>query len=80
MQRRDAVLSLGEGWTPLLCAPALGAAVGCPNTYVKDEGLQGVLLWDVYGKVDEASALLDELHEAGSLPDAESLRGRIALD
>lgn len=39
VQRRDAALSLGEGWTPLLCAPALGAAIGCPNTYVKDEGL-----------------------------------------
>lgn len=34
---RNAV-SLGEGWTPLLAAPRLGAAVGCPNLSIKDEG------------------------------------------
>lgn len=33
------ILSLGEGWTPLLCAERLGAHIGCPNTYIKDEAL-----------------------------------------
>lgn len=32
------VVSLGEGWTPLLAAPRLGAAIGCPNLLIKDEG------------------------------------------
>ncbi len=32
------VVSLGEGWTPLLAAPRLGAAIGCPNLAIKDEG------------------------------------------
>ncbi|CAL8978256.1 Putidaredoxin reductase CamA [Cellulomonas sp. T2.31MG-18] len=72
--RLDASMQLVEDW-----APGREDEHGIVY-YVKDEGLQGVLLWDVYGKVDEASALLDELHEAGSLPDPESLRGRIALD
>jgi threonine synthase len=30
---------LGEGWTPLLKADRLGAAVGLPHLYVKDEGV-----------------------------------------
>ena len=33
------MLSLGEGWTPLLCAPRLGEEIGCTNTLVKDESL-----------------------------------------
>ena len=39
VQREDAVLSLGEGWTPLLPSTSLGAEIGCPNTWIKDEGL-----------------------------------------
>jgi len=35
--RSDAI-SLGEGWTPLLRAPALGAAIGARDIWVKDEG------------------------------------------
>jgi threonine synthase len=34
----DERISLGEGFTPLLPAPALGAAVGLPALRVKDEG------------------------------------------
>lgn len=34
-----AVLSLGEGWTPLMHASRLGAQIGCANTYIKDESL-----------------------------------------
>jgi threonine synthase len=33
------ITPLGEGGTPLLPAPRLGAALGCPNLLVKDEGL-----------------------------------------
>ncbi|MBK9712783.1 MAG: threonine synthase [Kouleothrix sp.] len=34
-----AVVSLGEGWTPLVHAARLGERIGCPATYVKDEAL-----------------------------------------
>lgn len=34
------LVTLGEGWTPLLRARNYGAAVGAPNLWVKDEGLQ----------------------------------------
>lgn len=39
VQRDDACLKLGEGWTPLVRAESLGAEIGCPNTYIKDESL-----------------------------------------
>lgn len=31
-------VSLSEGWTPMLSAPALGATLGCSNLLIKDEG------------------------------------------
>lgn len=39
VQNRDAILSLGEGWTPLIRADSLGQAIGCANTLIKDESL-----------------------------------------
>ena len=35
----EAPLSLGEGWTPLIHAARLGAALGVPRLFVKDESL-----------------------------------------
>jgi threonine synthase len=32
------VVTLGEGWTPLLRAKRLGAALGCEDLWIKDEG------------------------------------------
>src|SRR5262245_47571107 len=37
--RRESVVSLGEGMTPLVKTPRLGAAVGAQDLWVKDEGL-----------------------------------------
>jgi len=39
VQRRDAMISLGEGWTPLHWAARLGEQIGCRNTLIKDESL-----------------------------------------
>lgn len=35
----EAPVSLGEGWTPLLAAPRLGAALGLDRLFIKDESL-----------------------------------------
>lgn len=35
----DNIVTLGEGWTPLLHAPRLGASVGATQLYIKDESL-----------------------------------------
>ena len=34
----DNAITLGEGWTPLLPTPTLGATIGCANLLAKDEG------------------------------------------
>lgn len=39
VQRREAMIQLGEGWTPLIHAKRLGQAIGCPNTWIKDEAI-----------------------------------------
>jgi threonine synthase len=39
IRTRAAQLKLGEGWTPLVHARALGEEIGCPNTLIKDESL-----------------------------------------
>jgi threonine synthase len=39
VQNDWAMLKLGEGWTPLHHARRLGESIDCPNTYIKDEGL-----------------------------------------
>jgi len=39
VNRRESVVSLGEGMTPLIETKRLGAAVGAKNLWVKDEGL-----------------------------------------
>jgi threonine synthase len=38
VEKDESVVTLGEGWTPLLRLPALGRDVGIPNLWMKDEG------------------------------------------
>ena len=39
VRREDNIVSLGEGWTPLLHTKALGASLGVSQLFVKDESL-----------------------------------------
>src|SRR6476659_6968731 len=39
VRREDNIVSLGEGWTPLHHVKNLGAVLGVPELYVKDESL-----------------------------------------
>ena len=39
VQQDQYVLSLGEGWTPLMRPSRLAQLVGCPDLWIKDEGL-----------------------------------------
>jgi threonine synthase len=39
VRREDNIVSLGEGWTPLLHARTLGASLGVSRLFVKDESL-----------------------------------------
>jgi threonine synthase len=38
VEEASAVVSLGEGWTPLVPVPELGREIGAPDLWVKDEG------------------------------------------
>ena len=38
-QNPESIVSLGEGMTPLIRTPRLGAAIGAQQLWVKDEGL-----------------------------------------
>ena len=39
VRREENIVSLGEGWTPLLPAPRLGASLGMSSLFIKDESL-----------------------------------------
>src|SRR5947207_13466091 len=39
VRREENIVSLGEGWTPLLAAPRLGDALGMSALYIKDESV-----------------------------------------
>ena len=39
VQRRESMIRLGEGWTPLVHASVLGREIGCEETWIKDESL-----------------------------------------
>lgn len=40
VSKPSSLVTLGEGWTPLLKAKNYGAAIGASNLWVKDEGIQ----------------------------------------
>src|SRR5215210_7431384 len=37
VERDENIVTLGEGWTPLLATPRLGALLGLNRLYIKDE-------------------------------------------
>lgn len=39
VRREENIVSLGEGWTPLLPAPRLGASLGMSSLFIKDESV-----------------------------------------
>jgi threonine synthase len=63
-------LTLGEGWTPLLATPRLGAAVGLPNLLVKDEGLNPTGSFKARGLVMAVSRAGELGAKAVALPSA----------
>jgi threonine synthase len=64
------ILSLGEGWTPLVDAPRLAEATGFENLYIKDEGLNPTGSFKARG----LAVALSRAHELGvqavSIPSA----------
>src|SRR5215212_1351562 len=72
------ILSLGEGWTPLIHAARLGERIGCANTYIKDESLNPTGSFKARG----LSAAVSRAYELGvpalALPSAGNAAGAMS--
>jgi threonine synthase len=72
------VTDLGEGWTPLLHAARLGERIGCPNTYVKDEGLNPTGSFKARGQAVAVSRARELGATAIAVPSAGNAAGAMA--
>ena len=77
---RDPVrmLSLGEGWTPLLHATRLGQAVGFEPLYTKDEGLNPTGSFKARGLAVAISRARELWVRAVSIPSAGNAAGAMS--
>ncbi len=73
-----AMLSLGEGGTPLLHVPWLGEAISCSNTYIKDESLNPTGSFKARGLAMAVSKALELEVEALAIPSAGNAAGAMS--
>jgi threonine synthase len=77
IKERGNLVSLGEGWTPLLHTPRLGEEIGIPNLFIKDEGIIPTGTFKARGM----SAAISKAKELGikrvALPSAGNAAGAI---
>ncbi len=78
VQDQAAVLSLGEGWTPLIRADRLGQQIGCPNTYIKDESLNPTGSFKARGLSAAISRAYELQAGAIAIPSAGNAAGAMA--
>ncbi len=74
----EKIITLGEGWTPLLATRRLGARLGAENLWVKDEGLNPTGSFKARG----LSCAISMCHELGitkvAIPSAGNAAGALA--
>jgi threonine synthase len=75
---RQSVVSLGEGWTPLLAAPRLGARLGVRRLYVKDESRNPTGSFKARGMTTAVSVARDLGATALAVPSAGNAAGALA--
>jgi threonine synthase len=73
-----AILTLGEGMTPLLSAPRLGAALGCTSLLVKEEGLNPTGSFKARGQAVAVSRAVELGARALAIPSAGNAGGAMA--
>ncbi|HEV2445486.1 MAG TPA: threonine synthase [Candidatus Sulfopaludibacter sp.] len=74
----EAVVSLGEGWTPLVHARRLGARLGADSVWVKDEGMNPTASFKARG-LSCALSICDELGiKKGAIPSAGNAASALA--
>jgi threonine synthase len=73
-----AVVTLGEGMTPLLPVPRLGAALGCSSLLVKEEGLNPTGSFKARGQAVAVSRAVELGARALAIPSAGNAGGAMA--
>jgi len=79
VRRPEFRLSLGEGDTPLLPAPRLGAALGLENVWIKEEALNPSASFKARGLVMAVSRACELSARAFFIPTAGNAGGALAL-
>ncbi|HKC63199.1 MAG TPA: pyridoxal-phosphate dependent enzyme, partial [Pyrinomonadaceae bacterium] len=72
------IVSLGEGWTPLLSAPRLGAEVGLKKLYIKDESQNPTQSFKARGMATAVSMAKELGAKKLAVPSAGNAAGALA--
>jgi threonine synthase len=74
----DVVITLGEGWTPLLATPRLGNRLGLENVFVKDEALNPTGSFKARGMSAAVTMAASRGARAFAVPSAGNAAGALA--
>ncbi|HEX7956268.1 MAG TPA: threonine synthase [Pyrinomonadaceae bacterium] len=78
VEREENIVSLGEGWTPLLRAPRLGARLGLKELFVKDESQNPTQSFKARGMSAAVSMALELGARKLAVPSAGNAAGALA--
>jgi threonine synthase len=78
VERDEHIVSLGEGWTPLLRAPRLGARLGLKELYIKDESQNPTQSFKARGMTTAVSVALELGVRKLAVPSAGNAAGALA--
>jgi threonine synthase len=78
VEREENIVSLGEGWTPLLRAERLGARLGMPRLYIKDESQNPTQSFKARGMTAAVSMAKELGVEKLAVPSAGNAAGALA--
>ena len=78
VERDENIVTLGEGWTPLLRAPRLGARLGLAELYIKDESQNPTQSFKARGMTAAVSMALELGVKKLAVPSAGNAAGALA--
>jgi threonine synthase len=78
VEREENIVSLGEGWTPLLPAPRLAAQVGLSELFIKDESQNPTQSFKARGMTAAVSMALELGARKLAVPSAGNAAGALA--
>jgi threonine synthase len=78
VEREENIVSLGEGWTPLLTAERLGASLGLKHLFIKDESLNPTQSFKARGMTAAVSMAKELGARRLAVPSAGNAAGALA--